>query len=206
MCPAFDCCPGCSCGAAASSLPTEKNLEVLIYGRQICVLFGGSPSWQCRQKIRRKFLRIRRPRPLQGMAADGRRQDARQQVGAGSACREVPGNRRIRELQFMVPEFVARTGGSRWNRALPGGGQRSSIGCAAAGCGVVTPRFPQTKHPETLVYDRGMRVVPAAAGGCRPCRPAAASGTGPCPAGSACLPTAGACGLSLLREEVWNGK
>ena len=28
--------------------------------------------------------------------------------------------RRIRELQSMVPEFVARTGGSRWSRALPG--------------------------------------------------------------------------------------
>ena len=42
--------------------------------------------------------------------------------------------RRIRGLEFMVPEFVARTGGSRWlsalptgsnrNRALPGGGSR----------------------------------------------------------------------------------
>ncbi len=29
--------------------------------------------------------------------------------------------RRIRELQSMVPEFVARIGGSKWNRALPGG-------------------------------------------------------------------------------------
>ena len=28
--------------------------------------------------------------------------------------------RRIRELQFMVPEFVERTGGSKWGRALPG--------------------------------------------------------------------------------------
>ena len=27
--------------------------------------------------------------------------------------------RRIRELQFMVPEFVARTGGSKWQSALP---------------------------------------------------------------------------------------
>ena len=24
----------------------------------------------------------------------------------------------------MVPEFVARTGGSKWNRALPGGGSK----------------------------------------------------------------------------------
>ena len=30
---------------------------------------------------------------------------------------------RIRELEFMVPEFVERIRGSRWNRALPGGGQ-----------------------------------------------------------------------------------
>ena len=29
--------------------------------------------------------------------------------------------RRIRELQFMVPEFVARTGGSEWQSALPTG-------------------------------------------------------------------------------------
>ena len=29
--------------------------------------------------------------------------------------------RRIRELQFMVPEFVARTGGSKWLSALPTG-------------------------------------------------------------------------------------
>ena len=28
--------------------------------------------------------------------------------------------RRIREVQFMLPEFVARTRGSKWNRALPG--------------------------------------------------------------------------------------
>ena len=27
---------------------------------------------------------------------------------------------RIRELESMVPEFVDRTGGSQWNRALPG--------------------------------------------------------------------------------------
>ena len=34
------------------------------------------------------------------------------------ACNMV--SRRIRELQFMVPEFVERTGGSKWARALPG--------------------------------------------------------------------------------------
>ena len=36
-------------------------------------------------------LRIRRPWPLQCMAANGRRQDARQQPNAGSACRQQPG-------------------------------------------------------------------------------------------------------------------
>ena len=55
---------------------------------------GGSR--QRRLTIRRKFLRIRRPWPLQPMAANGRRQNPRQhpavgpadrqQVGAGSAC------------------------------------------------------------------------------------------------------------------------
>ena len=34
---------------------------------------------------------------------------------------EIPKNRRIRELEFMVPEFVARTGGSKWVSALPTG-------------------------------------------------------------------------------------
>ena len=32
-----------------------------------------------------------------------------------------PDRGRIRELQSMVPEFVDRTRGSQWNRALPGG-------------------------------------------------------------------------------------
>ena len=41
-------------------------------------------------------------------------QNRRQQVEPG------PARRRIRELQFMVPEFVERTGGSKWGRALPG--------------------------------------------------------------------------------------
>ena len=38
---------------------------------------------------------------------------------AGMCFPENPENRRIRELQFMVPEFVARTGGSKWLSALP---------------------------------------------------------------------------------------
>ena len=71
-------------------------------------------------------LRIRRHWPLQFMAANGRRKNRRQQVGAGSAC---PENRRIRELESMVPEFVDRTGGSKWQSALPtGGSAQTSMG------------------------------------------------------------------------------
>ena len=33
--------------------------------------------------------------------------------------RRIPENRRIRELQSMVPEFVARTGGGKWVQAQP---------------------------------------------------------------------------------------
>ena len=108
--------PGCAaagCGAHAPSFPTTKNLEALIYGRQIRA--AGASSWnralpgrqtsvgvwgsakrsgaspsegarrQCRQKIRKKLLRIRRLRPLKYMAADSRRQNRRQQVGIGTA-------------------------------------------------------------------------------------------------------------------------
>ena len=35
--------------------------------------------------------------------------------------RGIPENRRNWELQFMVPNFVARTGGSEWLSALPTG-------------------------------------------------------------------------------------
>ena len=49
----------------------------------------------------------------------------RQQVAVGPADRQqvTPGTarRRIRELQLMVPEFVDRTGGSKWLSALPTG-------------------------------------------------------------------------------------
>ena len=41
--------------------------------------------------------------------------------------------RRIRELEFMVPEFVARTGGSNRVQAQPAGGRESVFlrgGCA----------------------------------------------------------------------------
>ena len=66
------------------------------------------------------------------MTANGRRQNPRQQPAVGPADRQrryefsgqVPENRRIRELQFMVPEFVARTGGSKWLSARPTGSSR----------------------------------------------------------------------------------
>ena len=56
-----------------------------------------------------------------------RRENPRQPVGAGSACRSLPQPEslrgdwkvRIRELQCMVPEFVERTRGSKWMSALP---------------------------------------------------------------------------------------
>ena len=58
----------------------------------------------------------RRPWPLQFMAANGRREDARQQPAVGPAD---PESRRIRGLQSMVPEFVNRTRGSNRPSALP---------------------------------------------------------------------------------------
>ena len=93
------------------------------------------------------ILRIRRNQLLQSMAVDfvartggsrwlsalptgGSRWVQAQPAGASpnppesamptNVFRELPENRRIRELQFMVPEFVARPGGSNRNRALPG--------------------------------------------------------------------------------------
>ena len=33
--------------------------------------------------------------------------------------RGIPENRRIREVQCMLPEFVAGIGGSQWQSALP---------------------------------------------------------------------------------------
>ena len=38
-----------------------------------------------------------------------------------SVFRGNPENRRIRELEFVVPEFVDRTRGSKWQSALPTG-------------------------------------------------------------------------------------
>ena len=84
--------------------------------------------------------------------------------------RGIPENRRIRELESMVPEFVARTGGSRWVSALPTGSRwNRALPC---------PRR-QSRHefsgnpgkPQTLaasIYG-GQRSSPepAAATGCR---------------------------------------
>ena len=113
--PAFDCCPGCSCGAAASSLPTAKNLEVLIYGRQICVLFGGSPSWQCRQKIRSADSQTLTA-PIYGG------QWSSPKPAAATACRlslpEAKGTRGACDACLMPALRGPR--GSKWIRALPG--------------------------------------------------------------------------------------
>ena len=53
---------------------------------------------------------------------------------AGPTCvfRDIPENRRIRELEFMVPEFVDRTGGSEWVQAQPARPSRSSAASCAA--------------------------------------------------------------------------
>ena len=55
----------------------------------------------------------------------------------GGGCEADGGvqSHRIRELEFMVPEFVDRTGGSQWNRALPGGSARPSIRRESCGFG-----------------------------------------------------------------------
>ena len=84
------------------------------------------------------------------------------------SIRSLPQRRRVGNADHQSAKHFAD---SQTLAASIYGGQGSSIGCAAAGCGVVTPSFPQTKHPEALIYGRRMRVVPAAAGGCRPCRP-----------------------------------
>ena len=96
-----------------------------------------------------RILRIRRTRPLQFTAAGfvcysavaggtghcparklrwgsgGARSEAEPPPASPSRQRrheffgQVPKNRRIRELEFMVPEFVARPGGSKWVQAQP---------------------------------------------------------------------------------------
>ena len=90
--------------SAGNSADSEKSAAP-IYGGWFRVLSGGSKRVQA-QPARR------------------------QQVGAGSVCpsrqcrpvisRRFLEIRRIREVQSMLPEFVAGTRGSKWNRALPG--------------------------------------------------------------------------------------
>ena len=143
MVPNFVCCPaaasGCRpCRPEASgcrlSLPDRQSTKDFVDSENSGILIYGS--------------RIRRQNP-------------RQQVGAGSACRSSCGvlhlilsKRRILRLQFMAEGFVlasaaasgcrpCRPGGSRWLSALPTRRQQVAVGPAD----------------------------PAAASGCRPCRP-----------------------------------
>ena len=89
--------------------------------------------------------------------------------------------------------FRVLSGGSRWNRALPGPAAASGTGhCPARrqqvavgpadrnSCGVITPSFLQTKNPEALIYGRRIRLAGASTA-CRLSLPAA-SGSGHCPA------------------------
>ena len=101
----------------------------------------------------------------------------------------------MREVQSMLPEFRFPNpsvsfgdsspfrGALRWSDdASPerGGACETGGGVTALLWGTA-PIFPTAEYPEAPIYGRGVRVTPAAAGGCRPCRPAA-SGTGHCPA------------------------
>ena len=64
---------------------------------------------------------------LAALIYGGQRSSPEPAAASGSRpCRPVISRRfleirRIREVQFMLPEFVARIRGSKWNRALPGG-------------------------------------------------------------------------------------
>ena len=137
-----------------------------------------------------------------------RRENRRQPVGAGSACRSLPQPEsqrvdrkvRIRELQCMVPEFVVRTGGSKWQSALPTGNadqrflgesrKTEDLGRSNLWRPTVVDRMRGSKwlsalptgvfraspgKPKTLaapIYGgQWSSPEPAAASGCRPCRP-----------------------------------
>ena len=72
------------------------------------------------------------------------------------------------------PQSAGKPADSKTLAASIYGGQRSSIGCAAAGCGAVSSSLPTTKYPEALIYGRRVRVagasswlpgLPAGAGG-----------------------------------------
>ena len=89
-----------------------------------------SPKSAMPTVIPRRISWIRRPWPLQFMAANGRREDARQQAAVGPADRqrryEFFGEfRKTEDLgrsNLWRPMVVNRIRGSNRNRALPGGG------------------------------------------------------------------------------------
>ena len=99
-----------------------------------------------------------------------RRENPRQPVDAGSACRSLPqpeslrGDRkgRIRELQCMVPEFVERTRGSQWVQAQPAGASPSRRACGEIG---------KSELGNSNVWFPNSSREPAAASGSRHCRP-----------------------------------
>ena len=111
MAPGFVWLTRSSCGAVAPSLLTAKHPEALIYGRRIRVV--GASKW--------------------GRALPGGGQWSSLEPAAAGGCRPrrpatPPHNpqgilriRRIREVQFMLPEFVDRMRGSKWQSALPTG-------------------------------------------------------------------------------------
>ena len=82
--------------------------------------------------------------------AEGFVRPPRQQVGAGSACRQSaarPQIRRIRELQSMVPGFVFYSAAAS--------GSRPCRPAAASACRLNLP----AKNLEALIYGRQIRVL-----------------------------------------------
>ena len=113
--------------------------------------------------------------------------------------RELPENRRIRELQFMVPEFVDRMRGSQWMQAQPAGNSRKTAEfgnsnlwfpnsspepAAARACRLSLPGTPgkTAEFGSSNLWLPNSSIGCAAASGCRLSLPAA-SETGHCPGG-----------------------
>ena len=114
----------------------------------------------------------------------------------------------------MVPEFVARTRGSKWNRALPGGSfnlwrpivvnrTRGSNRLSALPTGSAGMSFPG-KFRKTAEFGNSNLWFPNSS-----LEPAAASGTGHCPAAASgcrhCLPgasTASKLSLASVSREA----
>ncbi len=86
----------------------------------------------CRLSLPDSSVALRRQLPFHGSLLRFRTMSPlKGEVGAKRA--EGFETRRIRELEFMVPEFVARTGGSNRVQAQPAGGRESVLlrgGCA----------------------------------------------------------------------------